>query len=135
MYRIHVKEIAWSPTVEERVHLSCRGVVRVQDGPDIKDNRFPSTPEYAEVYLADLAVRRADHHLDKIRCVTGDGDSELVSAERRHHVGLDLRRPTAVRAEQINIRRRACGHTVELDCVTSSQDEATVAHRVQRDPG
>jgi hypothetical protein len=87
MYRIHVKEIAWSPTVEERVHLSCRGVVRVQDGPDIKDNRFPSTPEYAEVYLADLAVRRADHHLDKIRCVTGDGDSKLVPAERRHHVG------------------------------------------------
>jgi hypothetical protein len=82
-----------------------------------------------------LAVRPADHHLDKIGCAAGDGDNELVSAERCHHIGLDLRRPATGHAEQINVLRRACAHTVELDRMTSSQHEATVAHRIQSDPG
>jgi hypothetical protein len=30
---------------------------------------------------------------------------------------------------------RACGHTVELDRMTTAQNEATIAHRIQRDPG
>jgi len=75
MYGIHIKEIARGSPVEERVHLSRRRIVRVQDGSDIEGNRVPGPPEDAEVYLADFAVRSADHHLDEIGRTTGDRDT------------------------------------------------------------
>ncbi|MGH3516395.1 MAG: hypothetical protein ACRDQ7_03060 [Haloechinothrix sp.] len=58
-----------------------------------------------------------------------------MSTERRHHIGLYLRRPATVCAEQLDVLRRAYGHTVELDRMTAAQDEATITHRIQRDPG
>ena len=99
-------ELAWCPPVEQRVHLAGGSVVWVQHGSDIKDDWFPTTPEDAEVYLAGFAVWRADHHLNKIACAAGDVNGELVSAERRHDIGLDRRRSATVQAEQINVLGR-----------------------------
>lgn len=102
MYRVHAKEIASRPSVEQRIHLPC-GVIWMQEGPDLKDNRFPSAPEDAEVHLAGRTVRLADHHLDKAGCASANGHRELVSTKRRYHIGLDFRRPATVCAEQIYV--------------------------------
>ena len=75
-----------------------------------------------------------DHHLNKIGCTAGDVYGELVFAERRYHVALDLRRPATIQLEKINVVGRACGHSVELDCVAAPKDETPAADRFERDP-